>query len=234
MSRTVLVVGGSRGIGHATASMFAKDGYRVAATYRTIPPEDEWLTVRCDVTEADSVEQAFDETEASLGPIEILVVSAGITSDRLMARMTEEDFRSVLDTNLTGAFRAAKRALPRMLRARWGRLVFVSSAVGMRGERGQANYAASKAGLVGLARSLAREVGSRAITANVVAPGLTATDMTAALTEDQRGHLLGQIPLGRMADPEEIAAAIRFLADEHAGYLTGAVLPVDGGAGMGH
>lgn len=192
------------------------------------------LAIRCDVTDAAQVDAAFKEAEDAHGPVEVLVCCAGIAKDGLLMRMSEDDFTSVLDTNLTGTFRAVKRASKAMLRARSGRVVLVSSAVGLRGEAGQANYAASKAGLVGFARSMARELGSRNITFNVVAPGLTSTQMADVLTDEQRESLVAQIPLGRLALPEEIASAITFLASPQAGYVTGAVIPVDGGAGMGH
>jgi len=234
MSRTVLIIGGSRGIGHATAQAFAEDGYKVAVTYRDSPPPADTFSVRCDIGNSRDVDAAFTEVEQQFGAAEIVVANAGITRDSLLLRMDEEAFTTVLNTNLTGAFRVAKRASKTMLRAKWGRLVFISSAVALRGEAGQANYAASKAGLIGLARSLTRELGSRNITANVVAPGFTETDMTAALTDEQRDRMRGQIPLGRAATPHEVAAAVRFLASDDAAYISGAVIPVDGGAGMGH
>lgn len=231
--RSVLVTGGSRGIGLATARLLAEQGHRVAVTYRSAPPEG-LLAVRCDVTSSAEVDAAFTEVEAAQGPVEVVVSNAGITDDQLLLRMSEASFTSVLDANLTAAFRVAKRASRGMLKARWGRLVFISSVVGLSGGAGQANYAASKAGLVGLSRSLARELGSRSITANVVAPGFVDTDMTAELTEARRAELLGTIPLGRTAAPAEIAAVIGFLASDASAYVTGAVLPVDGGLGMGH
>ena len=231
--RSVLVTGGSRGIGLATARLLAEQGHRVAVTYRSAPPAG-LLAVRCDVTSSGEVDAAFTEVEAAQGPVEVVVSNAGITDDQLLLRMSEASFTSVLDANLTAAFRVAKRASRGMLKARWGRLVFVSSVVGLSGGAGQANYAASKAGLVGLSRSLARELGSRSITANVVAPGFVDTDMTAELTEARRAELLGTIPLGRTAAPAEIAAVIGFLASDASAYVTGAVLPVDGGLGMGH
>jgi 3-oxoacyl-[acyl-carrier protein] reductase len=234
----VLVTGGNRGIGLAIAQAFAKAGDRVAVTHRGAGPPDGLpsglLPVRCDVTDTAQVESAFGEVETEHGPVEVLVSNAGITDDTLLLRMSEEQFTKVLDTNLTAAFRVAKRAARGMLRARGGRMVFVSSVVGLSGSAGQANYAASKAGLVGLARSIARELGSRGITANVVAPGYVATDMTDALPEARRTEILGQVPLGRIAAPEEIAAAVLWLSSDAAGYVTGAVLPVDGGLGMGH
>ncbi|WP_316527540.1 3-oxoacyl-ACP reductase FabG [Kitasatospora brasiliensis] len=234
MSRSALVVGGSRGIGLAVAQRLAADGAAVAVASRSGFAPEGLLGVECDVTSTESVDAAFTAVEAAQGLVEILVVNAGITRDTLLLRMSEDDFDATLQTNLAGAFRAAKRAARGMLRAKHGRLIFISSAVAMTGESGQANYAASKAGLVGFARSLARELGPRGITSNVVAPGLTETDMTAALSEAQREALLQRVPLGRMAQPEEIAAAVSFLASDSAAYLTGAIIPVDGGAGMGH
>ena len=233
-SRSVLVTGGSRGIGLATARALADAGHRVAVTHRSSAPPDGLLGVRCDVTSADDVDAAFTAAEAEHGPVEVVVSNAGVTDDGLLLRMSEDSFTSVLDTNLTAAYRVAKRASRGMLRARWGRLVFVSSVVGLSGAAGQANYAASKAGLVGLSRSLARELGSRGITSNVVAPGYVDTDMTAELTQARRAELLPQIPLGRTASPGEVAAVIAFLASDASSYVTGAVLPVDGGLGMGH
>ncbi|MEU1154302.1 beta-ketoacyl-ACP reductase [Streptomyces sp. NPDC051582] len=234
MSRSVLITGGSRGIGLAIARHLAEAGDRVAITYRSGEPPEGLLAVRCDITDTDQVDAAFKEVEEQHGPVEVLVANAGITKDQLLMRMSEDDFASVVDTNLTGAFRVTKRASRGMLRAKKGRVVFISSAVALRGESGQANYAASKAGLVGFARSMARELGSRGITFNVVAPGLTETSMSQALSDEQLENLKTQIPLGRLARPEEIAATVAFLASEHAAYITGAVVPVDGGAGMGH
>jgi len=231
--RSVLVTGGNRGIGLATARALAAAGHRVAVTYRSSPPED-LLAVQCDVTSSEEVDRAFGEVEAAHGPVEVLVSNAGRTDDQLLLRMSEESFTSVLDANLTGAYRVAKRASRGMLKARWGRLVFVSSVVGLSGAAGQANYAASKAGLVGLSRSLARELGSRGITSNVVAPGFVDTDMTAELGDARRDELLKTIPLGRTADAGEVAGVIAFLAADASSYVTGAVLPVDGGLGMGH
>jgi len=234
MSRSVLVTGGSRGIGLSVARAFLQLGDKVAVTYRSGPAPEDLLAVQCDVTDGEAVEAAFATVEDAHGPVEVLVSNAGIARDGLLARMSEDDFCQVVDTNLTGAYRVAKRASKAMIRARQGRMIFVASAVAFLGEAGQSNYAASKAGLMGLARSVARELGSRGITANVVAPGLTDTDMTAALPEQRREAMLARIPLARAAAPEEIAAAVVFLASEHAAYITGAVVPVDGGVGMGH
>jgi beta-ketoacyl ACP reductase len=234
LARTVLVTGGNRGIGLAIAQAFVKQGDRVAITHRGSGAPDGLFGVQCDVTDAAAVDAAFSQVEEHQGPVEVLVSNAGITQDTLLMRMSEEQFTSVVDANLTGAYRVAKRASRGMLRAKWGRFVFISSVVGLSGGAGQVNYAASKAGLVGLARSLARELGSRNITANVVAPGFVVTDMTNALNEDQRAAALAQIPAGRYAEPAEIAGAVRFLASDEAAYVNGAVLPVDGGLGMGH
>lgn len=239
MSRSVLVTGGNRGIGLAIARAFADNGDKVAITFRSGEPpqaltEAGVLAVRCDITDAEQVEQAYKVIEEQHGNVEVLVANAGITKDQLLMRMSEEDFTSVLDTNLTGTFRVVKRANRGMLRAKKGRVVLISSVVGLLGSAGQANYAASKAGLVGFARSLARELGSRNITFNVVAPGFVDTDMTQALSEEQRKGIVAQVPLARYAQPAEIAAAVRFLASDDASYITGAVIPVDGGLGMGH
>lgn len=234
MARSVLVTGGNRGIGLAVARAFLAQGDAVAVTSRSGDGPDGALAVGCDVTDQAQVDAAFETIEATHGPVEVLVANAGITRDTLLLRMSDEDFTATLDTNLTGAFRMARRASRGMLRARWGRLVFVSSVVGLLGSAGQANYAASKAGLVGLARSLARELGSRNITANVVAPGFVDTDMTRVLGEERRAEIVAQVPLGRYATPEEVAAVVRFLASDEAAYITGAVVPVDGGLGMGH
>ncbi|GAA4925255.1 3-oxoacyl-[acyl-carrier-protein] reductase [Streptomyces coeruleoprunus] len=239
MSRSVLVTGGNRGIGLAIARAFAEAGDKVAITYRSGEPPAELaelgcLAVRCDITDAEQVETAYKEIEERHGPVEVLVANAGVTKDQLLMRMSEDDFTSVLDTNLTGTFRVVKRANRGMLRAKKGRVVLISSVVGLLGSAGQANYAASKAGLVGFARSLARELGSRNITFNVVAPGFVDTDMTKVLTEEQRAGIVAQVPLGRYAQPEEIASVVRFLTSDDASYITGAVIPVDGGLGMGH
>jgi 3-oxoacyl-[acyl-carrier protein] reductase len=232
--RVVLVTGGSRGIGLACAQRFAAQGDRVAVTYHSSPPPPGLFAVQCDVTSSASVDAAFAAVEAELGPVQVLVSNAGITKDVLLLRMKDDDFTDVLDANLTAAFRVAKRAAQGMLRARSGRIILMSSVVGLLGSAGQANYAASKAGLVGFARSLARELGSRSITVNVVAPGPVATDMTAALGDDRLAALAAAVPLGRVASPDEIAGVVAFLAGPDAAYITGAVIPVDGGLGMGH
>ncbi|MEU5880789.1 beta-ketoacyl-ACP reductase [Spirillospora sp. NPDC047279] len=234
MSRSVLVTGGNRGIGLAIARELAAGGDAVAVTYRSGEPPEGLFGVRCDVTSMEDVDAAFAKVEAEQGPVEVVVANAGITKDTLLAIMSEESFTSVLDTNLTGAFRVAKRGVKGMMRKRSGRIVLVSSVVGLLGSPGQANYAASKAGMVGFARSLARELGSRGITVNVVAPGFVETDMTDALTDDQKAGITAAIPLGRIARPEEIAKAVAFVAGQDAAYITGAVIPVDGGLGMGH
>lgn len=233
--RVALVTGGNRGIGLAAATALAADGHRVAVTYRSEPPPgDDVLAVRCDVTDPDEVDKAFTTVEEQLGPVGVLVSNAGITRDQLLLRMKDADFAAVVEANLTGSFRVAKRAAAGMVRARWGRVVFVSSVAALAGSAGQVNYAAAKAGLVGLARSMARELASRNITVNVVAPGPITTDMTAALPEARRDALAASVPMGRFGTPEEVAAAVRFLASDDAAYITGAVLPVDGGLGMGH
>ena len=233
--RRVLVTGGNRGIGLAIARSFAESGHHVAVTTRSGAAPDGLVGVPCEVTDTASVDAAFTAAEQVLGgPVEVLVANAGITRDQLLMRMSDAEFDEVLDTNLAGAFRCARRASKGMIRLRYGRIIFVSSVVGLYGSPGQANYAASKAGLVGLARSISRELGGRGITANVVAPGFIDTDMTAELPDERRAAYLAAIPAGRFAAPEEVAAAVRFLASDEAGYVTGAVLPVDGGLGMGH
>lgn len=230
----MLVTGGNRGIGLAIARAFAEAGDKVAVTYRSGEPPEGFLGVKCDITEPEQVEQAYKEIEEKQGAVEVLVANAGVTRDQLLLRMSEDDFASVVDTNLTGTYRVVKRASRAMLRARKGRIVLISSVVGLMGQAGQANYAASKAGLVGFARSISRELGSRNITCNVVAPGFVDTDMTRALTDEQREEIVKQVPLGRYATPEEVASSVRFLASDEAAYITGAVIPVDGGLGMGH
>jgi 3-oxoacyl-[acyl-carrier protein] reductase len=232
--RSVLVTGGNRGIGRAIAEAFLAQGDRVAVTTRSGGAPEGCLDVRCDITDAGAVDAAFAEVEAAHGPVEVLVANAGITADTLLLRMSDDDWSSVIDTNLTGSFRLAKRAAKGMLRLRRGRIIFISSVVGLLGSPGQTNYAASKAGLVGMARSIARELGSRSITANVVAPGFVQTDMTDVLTDQQKADITARVPLGRYATPDEIAAAVTWLAGDGAAYVTGAVIPVDGGLGMGH
>jgi len=235
VKRIVLVTGGSRGIGLAIARRFAAQGDNVAVTYNSSPPPDGLFGVKCDVTDQAAVEQAFDAVEAEFGgPVGVLVSNAGITRDGLILRMSEDDFAAVVDANLTAAYRVAKRAAKGMLKAREGRIILVSSVVGLSGQAGQTNYAASKAGLVGFGRSLARELGSRGITVNVVAPGPVETDMIHALTDAQRESIVENVPLGRMATPDEVAGTVTFLAGPDAAYITGAVVPVDGGLGMGH
>ncbi|MFE4952033.1 3-oxoacyl-ACP reductase FabG [Leifsonia sp. NPDC056665] len=232
--RTVLVTGGNRGIGYAIAEEFLAQGHRVAVTARSGEGPAGALTVRADVTDAASVDAAFTQVEAELGPVEVVVANAGITKDTLLMRMSDEEFDSVVETNLGGAFRVVKRASKGMLKARWGRIVLISSVVGLYGSAGQVNYAASKAGLVGMARSITRELGARGITANVVAPGFIETDMTAALPEAQQAEYKRNIPAGRFASPNEVARVVAWVAGDDAGYVSGAVIPVDGGLGMGH
>ena len=229
----MLVTGGNRGIGLAIARAFSEAGDKVAVTHRGSGAPDGLFGVRCDVTDEASVDAAFSEVEAEYGPVEVLVSNAGITDDKLLMRMSQDSFTGVIDANLTGAYRVAKRATAGMLKARGGRMVFISSVVALTGAPGQANYAASKAGLIGLARSIARELGSRNITANVVAPGFIDTDMTAVLTEARKNEVLASVPLRRYGAVAEVAEVVRFLASDAAGYITGAVLPVDGGLGMG-
>jgi 3-oxoacyl-[acyl-carrier protein] reductase len=234
MARSVLVTGGNRGIGLAIAQRFAADGDNVTVTSRSGDPVEGLTVARCDVRDSQQVDEAFAAAEAAHGPVEVLVANAGITRDQLLALMSEDDFADVLNTNLTGAYRVAKRAVRGMMRMRRGRIVLISSVVGLLGSGGQANYAASKAGLVGFARSLARELSSRNITVNVVAPGFVDSDMTAALPDARKQAILANVPLGRLGSAAEIAGAVAFLAGQDGGYITGAVLPVDGGLGMGH
>ena len=234
MSRVVLITGGSKGIGLACAQHFASLGDKVAITYNSTKPTADFFAIKCDVTSQVEVDAAFTSVEEKFGAVQVLVSNAGVTKDLLLLRMSESDFSSVIDANLTGAYRVCKRATQGMLRAKSGRIILMSSVVGLLGSAGQANYAASKAGLIGLARSLARELGSRSITVNVVAPGPVETDMTAALTDEQRAKIIDAVPLSRIATPQEIAATVAFLASQDAGYITGAVIPVDGGLGMGH
>jgi NAD(P)-dependent dehydrogenase (short-subunit alcohol dehydrogenase family) len=234
LARTVLVTGGNRGIGLAIAQAFAKQGDRVAVTHRGSGAPEGLFGVECDITDSAAVDAAFTAVEAELGPVEVLVANAGITDDTLLLRMSEEQFTRVLDTNLTGAFRCTKRASSKMLRAKWGRIIYISSVVGLYGGPGQVNYAASKAGMVGMARSITRELGSRNITANVVAPGFIDTEMTAVLPEDRKSEIIKAIPAGRFAHVDEVAGVVTWLAGDAAGYICGAVIPVDGGLGMGH
>ena len=233
-ARTVLITGGNRGIGFAIAEEFLAQGHRVAVTARSGTGPQGSLTVRADVTDPASVDAAFSDVEAQLGPVEVVVANAGITRDTLLMRMSDEDFVSVIDTNLAGAFRVVKRASKGMMKARYGRIVLVSSVVGLLGSAGQVNYSASKSGLIGLARSVTRELGSRGITANVVAPGFIDTDMTAVLPEEQKAQYKKSIPAGRYGTAEEVAKVICWLASDDAAYVSGAVIPVDGGLGMGH
>ncbi|GFG76055.1 3-oxoacyl-ACP reductase FabG1 [Mycobacterium botniense] len=234
VSRSVLVTGGNRGIGLAVARRLAADGHKVAVTHRASGAPEGLFGVECDVTDYDAVDAAFTAVEEHQGPVEVLVANAGLNSDMLIMRMTEEQFLKVIDANLTGVFRVAKRASRNMVKKRFGRYIFMGSVVGLTGLPGQANYAASKAGLVGMARSLTRELGSRSITANVVAPGLIDTDMVRAMDPKYQETALQAIPLGRIGKPEEVAGVVSFLASEDAGYISGAVIPVDGGLGMGH
>ncbi|MBS0024752.1 beta-ketoacyl-ACP reductase [Microbacterium paraoxydans] len=232
--RVVLVTGGNRGIGRAIAERFVKEGYRVAVTARSGEGPEGTLTVRADVTDAAALDAAFTEVEQQLGPVEIVVANAGITKDTLLLRMSEDDFDSVVATNLGGTFRVVKRASKGMLRARFGRIILISSVVGLFGSAGQVNYAASKSALVGFARSITRELGARGITANVVAPGFIETDMTAELPEETQKQYQASIPAGRFATPDEVAGVVTWLASDDAAYISGAVIPVDGGLGMGH
>jgi len=232
--RTVLVTGGNRGIGYAIAEEFVAQGHRVAVTARSGEGPEGTLTVRADVTDSASIDAAYAEIEEKLGAVEVVVANAGITRDTLLMRMSDDDFDTVVDTNLGGAFRVVKRASKGMLKARYGRIVLISSVVGLYGSAGQVNYAASKAGLVGIARSLTRELGARGITANVVAPGFIETDMTASLPDTQQAEYKKSIPAGRFATASEVAKVVAWIAGDDAGYISGAVIPVDGGLGMGH
>ncbi|WP_278313063.1 3-oxoacyl-ACP reductase FabG1 [Lolliginicoccus levis] len=234
VARSVLVTGGNRGIGLAIARRLQADGHKVAVTHRGSGVPDGLFGVQCDVTDTASVDAAFTEVEQHQGPVEVLVANAGITDDTLLMRMSDEQFERVINANLTGAFRVAKRATRSMLRARFGRFIFLGSVVGLAGGPGQVNYAASKAGVVGIARSLTRELGSRSITANVVAPGFIETDMTAELADDHKKMITGAVPLARAGQPEEVAGVVSWLASDDARYVSGAVIPVDGGLGMGH
>jgi len=233
--RVVLVTGGNRGIGHAIAKRFAAAGHSVAVTSRSGQADDadDLLVVKADVTSTESIDAAVTEIEEKLGPVEVLVSNAGITKDGLVLRMTDDDFTDVIDANLTGGFRVAKRVSRPMMKGRWGRMIFISSIVGLGGQAGQANYAASKAGLIGMAKSFAKEFAKKGITANVIAPGPIETDMLMALTDDQREAMVGVVPVGRLGQSDEIAAAVEFLASDSAAYITGTVLPVDGGYSMG-
>src|ERR1700712_4693561 len=232
--RTVLITGGNRGIGYALAEEFVAQGHRVAVTARSGEGPEGSQTVRADVTDAASIDAAFTEVEAALGPVEVVVANAGITRDTLLIRMSEDDFTDVIDANLTGAWRVVKRASKGMMKARFGRITLISSVSGLLGAAGQVNYSTSKAGLVGMARSLTRELGSRGITANVVAPGLIETDMTAELSDAQLTEYKKSIPVGRFATPAEVAKVVAWVAGDDAAYISGAVIPVDGGLGMGH
>ncbi|MCW4459473.1 3-oxoacyl-ACP reductase FabG [Microbacterium sp. MPKO10] len=232
--RTVLVTGGNRGIGYAIAEQFVAEGHRVAVTARSGNGPEGTLTVRADVTDSASIDAAYTEVEEKLGPVEVVVANAGITRDTLMMRMSDEDFDDVVDTNLGGTFRVVKRASKGMLKGRFGRIVMISSVVGLLGSAGQINYASSKAGLVGMARSITRELGARGITANVVAPGFIQTDMTAELPEDTQAEYKKRIPAGRFAQVDEVARVVTWIAGDDAAYISGAVIPVDGGLGMGH
>jgi len=229
-----LVTGGSKGIGRAIAAHLAQQGYRVAATYRSGDVPEGVLGVRCDITVAEDVEAAFAQVEKELGPVEVLVANAGITKDGLLMRMSDDDWSAVVDTNLTGTFRVVRRASRAMMKQRFGRIILVGSVVGLLGSAGQVNYAATKSALVGIARSVSRELGGRGVTCNVVAPGFIETDMTAVLSEDVIKGYQARIPAGRLGQVDDIAAAVTYLAADQAGYVTGAVLPVDGGLGMGH
>jgi 3-oxoacyl-[acyl-carrier protein] reductase len=232
--RTVLVTGGNRGIGFAIAEEFVASGYRVAVTSRSGQGPDGSMTVTADVTDSASLDTAIAEVEAALGPIEVLVANAGITKDTLLMRMSDEEFESVVDTNLNGVFRVVKRVTKSMLRQKFGRVILIGSVVGLLGSAGQVNYSATKSALVGIARSITREIGAKNITANVVAPGFIDTDMTATLSEELAATYRSRIPAGRFASPEEVAKVVRWIASDEASYISGAVIPVDGGLGMGH
>ena len=233
MAKVAFVTGANRGIGLAIAERLHEEGYAVAASYRSNPPDNpDLFPVKCDVTSQIQIDQAFDQIERDLGTVEVLIANAGITKDNLLPRMSEDDFTDVIDSNLTSGYRLTKRAIKPMMKQRKGRIIFISSVVGTTGQAGQANYAASKAGLVGLARSIAKEFASRNITANVIAPGPVKTNMIDELTDQQRENILAAVPLGRFAEPEEIAATVAFLASDQAGFITGAIIPVDGGIGM--
>lgn len=234
MARTVLVTGGNRGIGRAVAEEFLAQGDRVAVASRGGEAPTGTFPVTCDITDGDAVDAAFTAVEGELGPVEVLVANAGVTEDTLLMRMSEDQFTRVVDTNLAGAWRCARRAATRMVRGRWGRMIFMSSVIGLYGGVGQVNYAASKAGMVGMARSISRELGGRGITANVLAPGFVRTDMTAELPQARQDEYRAMVPAGRFAEPAEVAGVATWLASDAAGYITGAVIPVDGGLGMGH
>ena len=233
-SRVVLVTGGSKGIGRTIAEKFRDAGYRVAATYRSGDVPEGVLGVVCDITDQAQVDLAFDTVEKELGPVEILIANAGVTKDTLLMRMSDDDWNTVIDTNLTGTFRVVRRASRPMMRGRFGRIILISSVVGLLGSPGQINYSSSKAALVGMARSLTREIGSRNVTTNVIAPGFIETDMTAVLPDETIADYTKRIPAGRLGSVDDVAQAALFLAGDHAGYISGAVIPVDGGLGMGH
>jgi 3-oxoacyl-[acyl-carrier protein] reductase len=232
--RTVLITGGNRGIGRAIAEEFIAAGHRVAVTVRSGSGPEGSLSVKADVTDAASIDAAFKEVEEKLGPVEVLVANAGITRDTLLMRMSDEEFEEVINTNLTGVFRVLKRATMGMIKGKFGRVIFIGSVVGLLGSAGQVNYSAAKSALVGMARSITRELGGRGITANVIAPGFIDTDMTAELPEEQQADYKRRIPAGRFAAPSEVAKAVAWIASDDAAYISGAVIPVDGGLGMGH
>ena len=230
----VFVTGGNRGIGLAIAQRFAKDGFKVAISYRDQKPTDDFYMVKADVTDSKSIDMAIDEIEKNLGPLEVVVVNAGTNKDALAMRLEDSDMENIINTNLMGSLRVARRSVKSMIKNRKGRIIFIGSVVGLLGSPGQMVYASTKAGLIGAARSLAREVGSRGVTVNVVAPGYVDTDMTNDLDEARKDMITSNTPLGRTASPSEIAGVVRFLASDDASYITGAVIPVDGGLGMGH